>query len=216
MTVSTEIDHIFVMTAPGAPAADRLVAAGITEGASRTHPGQGTTNRRFFFDNAMFEFLWVHDTDEAGSDLVQPTHLLERWRRRDSGGSPFGICFRPGRQAGETPPFATWGYEPPYLPDGLDIRVSDNAANLDEPFLFFLPWGQPPDDSPSHAAGMRALTEATIHTPTKTTLSDGLQAIDQLIRFERADRHHMTLVFDDGIQGETLELHPAEPLTIRY
>jgi hypothetical protein len=214
--MSVEIDHIFVMTAPDAPAADEFVDEGITEDASRVHPGQGTTNRRFFFDNAMFEFLWVHDTDEAGSDLVQPTYLLERWRRRDTGGSPFGLCFRPTPQTRGTPPFTAWDYEPPYLPADLDIKVADNAANLREPFLFFLPWAQPPDDPPSHDAGVRTLTEVIVHTPSGNPSSDALRTIDRLIRFENAESHHMTLVFDEGIQGETLELHPTEPLTIRY
>lgn len=211
-----EIDHLFIMTSPGAPAADQLVERGVTEGASRTHPGQGTTNRRFFFDNAMLEFLWVHDTDEAGSDPVQPTYLLQRWRRRDSGGSPFGLCFRPAPQTDETPPFPTWDYRPPYLPAELDIKVADNAAALEEPFLFFLPWGRPPDDPPNHDAGLQTLTEVTVHTPARNTPSAAFRAIDRLIRFKNAERHHMTLVFDGGKQGATLEFHPTEPLTIRY
>ncbi|RLM49903.1 VOC family protein [Halorubrum sp. Atlit-28R] len=216
MTTSVEIDHIFLMTTPGAPAADEFVDEGITEGASRVHPGQGTANRRFVFDNVMFEFLWVHDTDEAGSDLVRPTHLLERWRQRDTGGSPFGLCFRPAPQTSGTPPFTTWGYEPPYLPADLDIKVADNAPNLGEPFLFFLPWAQPPDGPSSHDAGMRTLTEIIVHTPASNLPSDALRSINRLIRLENAESHHMTLVFDEGIQGETVELHPTEPLTIRY
>lgn len=215
-TVTAEIDHLFVMTSADAPAADRLVDSGITEGAPRSHPGQGTTNRRFFFENVMLEFLWVHDSDEAGNTLVQPTYLLERWHRRDAGGSPFGICLRPASQSNETPPFATWEYDPPYLPAGLDIKVATNAANIEEPFLFFLPWARPRDDSPTHDAGLRTLTEVTIRAPVTVLFHDTLRTMDRVVRFEESDGHHMTLVFDDERQGEMLELSPISPLTIRY
>jgi transcriptional regulator with XRE-family HTH domain len=45
-----EIDHLFVCTSPGAPEADPLLAMGFIEGAPNRHPGQGTANRRIFFD----------------------------------------------------------------------------------------------------------------------------------------------------------------------
>ncbi len=48
-----ELDHILIFTDIGAPAADRLIELGLTEGAPNMHPGQGTANRRFFFHNAM-------------------------------------------------------------------------------------------------------------------------------------------------------------------
>jgi hypothetical protein len=216
MSASFEIDHLFVMTTPGAAAADRLVEGGLTEGASRSHPGQGTTNRRFFFDNAMLEFLWVHDPAEAGSESVRPTCLLDRWRRRDDGGSPFGICFRPVAGAAAHPPFDAWKYEPPYLPPGREIYVADNAALGGKPFLFYLPWGRPPDDPPRHDAGLRTLTAVTVHAPGAKAPSDALRTVDRVIDLERAERHHLTLVFDDGARGATLDLRPVEPLTIRY
>ena len=54
-------DHAFVFVGAGAPDADfGLVAAGLVEGTPNIHPGQGTQNRRFFFQNGMIEFLWVH------------------------------------------------------------------------------------------------------------------------------------------------------------
>ncbi|MGA9266227.1 MAG: hypothetical protein WBV79_07185, partial [Rhodomicrobium sp.] len=50
-----EIDHIFVLTDMDAPSAGALLRLGLTEGPPNRHPGQGTANRRFFFDNAMLE-----------------------------------------------------------------------------------------------------------------------------------------------------------------
>ena len=49
------------------------------EGASNSHPGQGTTNRRFFFRNAMLALLWIYDAEEAKSEPIRPTRLWERW-----------------------------------------------------------------------------------------------------------------------------------------
>ena len=48
VTMSLELDHVFVNTAPGAPEADQLLSFGLVEGSSNVHPGQGTANRRFF------------------------------------------------------------------------------------------------------------------------------------------------------------------------
>ncbi len=70
-----ELDHLFIFTDIDAPAADRLVSFGLTEGTSNVHPEQGTACRRFFFHNCMLELLWVHDPEEAQSVRTRPTHL---------------------------------------------------------------------------------------------------------------------------------------------
>ena len=62
-----EIDHLFVLTEVGGPSAEALVRFGLTEGPPNRHEGQGTANRRFFFNNAMLELLWVESEDEARS-----------------------------------------------------------------------------------------------------------------------------------------------------
>jgi hypothetical protein len=76
--MTVELDHIFICTEVGAPEADQLVAFGLAEGTSNVHPGQGTTNRRFFFHNAMLELLWVREEQEARSPPITPARLWER------------------------------------------------------------------------------------------------------------------------------------------
>jgi hypothetical protein len=71
--MALELDHLFIWTDIGAYEAERLVSFGLVEGTPNMHPGQGTTNRRFFFHNAMLELLWVHDPAEARSELIRPT-----------------------------------------------------------------------------------------------------------------------------------------------
>lgn len=72
------LHHIFVCTAVGAPEAKDLPDAGLVEGSPNTHPGQGTANRRFFFESGFLELLWVHDEREARSTFTTPTHLWDR------------------------------------------------------------------------------------------------------------------------------------------
>lgn len=80
--MTVELDHLFLLTDIGAPAADLLVAFGCVEGSSNTHPGQGTANRRFFFHNVMVELLWVDNPAEAQSEPIRRTRLWERWSDR--------------------------------------------------------------------------------------------------------------------------------------
>lgn len=125
--------HAFVFSSPGAPEADALVDAGFLEGASNVHAGQGTRNRRFFFENGMLEFLWVSDEEEVQSPAVARTGLRERSRWLQSGACPFGVAFE-----GE-PPFPTWDYRPPYLPEGIAIRVAAFSTDPAMPFVFVMP-----------------------------------------------------------------------------
>ena len=74
--MNLELDHVFILVEPEAEVADLLLAQGIREGRGNKHPGQGTSNRRFYFSNGMLEFLWIHDAEEAlngsGRDLCLP------------------------------------------------------------------------------------------------------------------------------------------------
>jgi hypothetical protein len=50
-----------------------LIELGLEEGPRNVHPGQGTSNRRFFFEQNFLEFLWVHNEAEAQSSVTAPT-----------------------------------------------------------------------------------------------------------------------------------------------
>src|SRR3954468_18678174 len=89
------VDHVFICTAAGAPAARALREFGLVEGSPNRHPGQGTANRRFFFRNAMLELLWVEDAAEAQSEQTRDTRLWQRWSAPGPDVSPFGIILRP-------------------------------------------------------------------------------------------------------------------------
>ena len=97
-----EFDHLFITTSVGAPEADRLLRAGFAEGEPNVHSGQGSSCRRFFFQNAYLEFLWVENESEARAAPVERTQLWERWCWERTGASPFGIGLRPSSMVSAT------------------------------------------------------------------------------------------------------------------
>jgi len=140
------LDHLFVMTDRDAPEADDLVLRGYVEGEPNQHPGQGTMCRRFFFANAMLEFLWVENEREARSAMVHPLRLWERWAGRDSGACPFGIALRP-TAPGLMPPFPTFQYFPSFFPAPAYVDVQAELVQL--PLKLCLPYFErPPRDGP--------------------------------------------------------------------
>ncbi len=52
-----KIDHIFIFSNEHGKEANELVELGFTEGSNRVHKGQGTTNRKFYFENFYLEIL---------------------------------------------------------------------------------------------------------------------------------------------------------------
>ena len=219
-----EFDHFFVLASAEAPEADRLVELGLIEGSRNVHAGQGTSNRRFFFHNAMLELLWVHDAAEAQADPTVPARLWRRWAERASGACPFGLCFRPALPGGGDPPFGFWRYRPAYVPEGMSFAVGSNADVLTEPMLFSFD-NVRPDRWPAgrrqpldHPAGLRELTRIDLVSPYAAASSAELRAVVAagLIGLRRGADYWIELAFDGGSQGERVDLRPALPLVLRW
>ncbi|MBE9013405.1 hypothetical protein IQ250_24740 [Pseudanabaenaceae cyanobacterium LEGE 13415] len=220
-----EFDHLFIWTDIGGHEAERLVLFGLVEGTSNPHPGQGTTNRRFFFHNAMVELLWVHDPEEARSELIRPTRLWERWQNRNNGVCPFGICLRPALGFGDTVAFSSWAYHPPYLPETLSIEVGTNSDVLTEPWLFQTPFGQRLDQFPveksqplDHGIGLREITRLELVSPTANKLSPELQAVvnTKQIKVREGAEYCIELGFDGEVQGQQVDFRPGLPLIVTW
>jgi hypothetical protein len=88
------IDHVFMLVSADGPEIDHLASMGLVETYRCTHPGQGTRNVCYCFDNVFLELLWVDDNDAARSDAIKRTGLYERSLWRTSGTCPFGIAWR--------------------------------------------------------------------------------------------------------------------------
>jgi len=222
MTATWELDHVFVCSDVGAPAAARLMALGLVEGSGNIHPGQGTACRRFFFHNAMLELLWVRDPIEACCRNIDRTGLWRRWSGRRGGACPFGLCTRPASGRAALPPFASWDYRPPYLPEPRVIAMGLNSPQVGEPLLFHLGFGRRPDavarEPLAHSAGLRELTRITIATPQTQEPSPELRTLlaAGLLRLERASAYLMTLSFDGEGAAAGADLRPDLPLMLRW
>jgi hypothetical protein len=197
--VTLRLDHIFVCTDVGAPEARELLDAGFVEGTRNVHPGQGTSNRRFFFEHGFLELLWVHDESEATSALTTPTRLWERWANRGRHSNPFGICF--SSTSTETgAPFPSWAYEPAYLPPGKRIHFAQGGA-LCEPELFVLGWPQPlaaaPTQPTSAGVPLKAMVAVSIGLAEVDRLSPPMRAARDagLIRLHRSSRPELLIEF---------------------
>jgi hypothetical protein len=221
--VDFELDHVLVWVRPGAPEADRLVAFGLTEGGRKVHAGQGTANRCFFFRNAMLELIWVHDATEAQAPPGARLAILERWRHRETGASPFGLCLRRRQVEGATAPFETWPYRPAYLPAGVAIDVAATSPVAREPLVFLAPTRRP-DRTPGftgarvHAAGVQEISAVRIGVPGTGPLSATLQAVEAtgVATFPRGGEPRLELGFDGERRGGSADFRPDLPLVFRW
>ena len=218
-----EFDHLFIWTEAGAPAAQKLIDFGLTEGPSNIHPGQGTANRRFFFHNAMVELLWVHDLEEARSEVTAPTTLGKRFQHRGQTASSFGLCLRPSSASATDVPFQGCHYRPTYLPEHLSVWIGNNATQLAEPFLFYLSFGGRPDAKPvdkrshlNHPAGLKEITAVQLQSPHFTNLSPELQAVAAVdgIAIAPGETELMEITFDHGQAGQSISFAPELPLRL--
>ena len=151
-----EIDHVFMLVSPPIPRVASeltyLEALGLTPTYQRQHPGQGTQNLCFCFDNLFVELLWVCHADEARSKGIARARFYERSKWRVAATNPFGIAWR-GLADALLPPIPAWNYGPPYLPSGVCIEVAVDSDDPRQPMMFKSPGGAPAKDWPSEKKG---------------------------------------------------------------
>jgi len=145
-----DLDHLFLFISPEGPEPEALTALGLRESFRRAHPGQGTANLCYCFDNAYLELLWLSNEAEARSPVVARTGLAERAGWRKNGACPFGLALR-----GEALPCPAWDYRPAYLPEGVSIPVAAFSDDLVQPLVFLSPGRHRPDQWEDGRAGRR-------------------------------------------------------------
>ena len=212
-----ELDHLFVCTAAGAPEADKLVQFGLHEGSSNQHMGQGTANRRFGFANAMIEFLWVSDPQEAQSQSTRRTLLWERWSARKETACPFGICLRPVDSQDTGLPFPGWKYRPTYLPDPLFMLVGE--AGIEETmwvYLSFQKRAQYLQRFAEHPAGIREISGLTLTTrvPLRSSLSEKIVK-SGILTTRTGVTPLLEIEFDSQRQRKRVDFRPHLPLVFQ-
>jgi hypothetical protein len=213
-----DIDHIFIFTNDNGKIADELVRFGLTEGSSRVHVGQGTTNRKFYFDNFFLEILWVHNEEELKSDTTKPTGL---WQRADlnSTNSSFGLCIV---NTDETESLfeKAFKYQPAYFPVGLSIDILRNEQNLNLPWTFRLPFkGQKKNETEptEHKNGLRNLTKVEFGIKSYNENDEFIKQFvrQDKIKFTFSETNDLTLTFDNNKNSKTTKIDELN-LKIKY
>lgn len=203
-----EIDHIFIFTDTKGKVADQLVSFGLTEGSSRIHKGQGTTNRKFYFENFFLGILWVHDENETKSDLVKPTGLWQRANYQTNNFSPFGLCLV---NTDETDNLfeKSLKYQPDYFPAGLSIDILTNENQPELPWTFRLPFKEHKKNEvepTAHANGIKRLTKAQFtYKSSHTNYVDKFKN-DSKIKFVVGSDLKLLLTFDNNAQRRQTEI----------
>lgn len=212
------IDHIFIFSNDKGLVVDDLIVFGLREGSSRVHPNQGTTNRKFYFDNFFLEILWVSDFDEINSDLIRNTGLTTRAYGYHDKYSPFGLCLEKCKETDEL--FKnSLTYQPTYFPDGKMIEFIDIDTVPSLPWIFRLPFTSKKDNNTEpkdHGNGICFLSKADFEC--KDIFSDThLEKINSFdkIRFIKSKRNWLTLSFDNKVQKKTKTFEKL-CLTIEY
>lgn len=205
------VDHLFLFIEPEGPEIDILRRLGLTETYRRAHPGQGTANACFAFDNLYLELLWVTSEAEARSAAIARTRLWERSLWFGTGTCPLGIAVRGDLADAGVP---TWGYRPPYLaqvlPAGMDIPVATDSDDPVLPMVFVSPGTAPPVEWPEARrgalqapAGWGAVLKVELGLSAAGALAPLLQrlasSIPELQIVPRADgQHHLRLALADA------------------
>ena len=209
-----ELDHFFILTKHVADQAGILSAIGLVEGTPNDHPGQGTSNRRFFFHNAALELLYVRDAEEADAGPGRRLQLTDRVV--DPRSSPFGLITR--GDSSEATPFAGWFYQPDYFQRGYSFLIGENSDKLEEPLCVHMPFNLPnPTIQPQSDEPFTSLTELRIHVPVSTP-SNVLKRVSAVTPISLVTNapHLLEIVFNNEIDGQLRDLRPDLPLLIRW
>ncbi len=212
-----EIDHLVIFCSPGAQEVELLNAFGLHDGVARSHSGQGTASRCFFFGNCYLELLFVEDEAQLRSHATRVTRLAERLLQTDSNTSPFGVCFKQ-----PYPDLKTLDYRPEFLPDGYRLSLaSDNPTS--EPLWFFI---EIPDGEAQPFQRQNINWQSELHqlTAVQLTIAQGhsLSATAQAVMAHSGIELFadvtplMELTFDHGALGESHDFRPALPLLLRW
>jgi len=214
-----EVDHLFIFSDNKGREAEDLINFGLVEGSSRRHPGQGTTNRKFYFDNFFLEVLWVVDQEEINQSPTKETGLWERANFKTNGYARFGLCLVNTASTDQLFENSQL-YQPNYFPPGMSIDIIPNHKHNQLPWTFRLPYrgGQKPKDEPrTHKNGIRKLTKIEFGildlAPNKGFLDFFNQ--EKLITFKKEKELKTRLEFDNGQQGKSLEIKALD-LLIKY
>ena len=214
--MSLKLDHIFIITEPGAAVGNQLVQLGLIEGPANTHPGQGTANRRFYFNGFVLELLFVADATEARTGAGRELGIWQRSQAVTA--SPFGLVVRvedPRRE----PTFDHWRYYPDYFNGAMCFFVGVNSSLSAEPLCICMPPALPekPVANTAEYNNDWNLTGVELSS-TAAALSPVLQHFGDIpdVSLQSGVHHHLELAFNHTASSQIADLRPDLPLTLRW
>lgn len=212
------IDHIFIFTDNDGKVAGELVEFGLTEGSHRIHTGQGTTNRKFYFDNFYLEILWVYNETEIKSEKTKPSGLYQRADFKSNNFSPFGLCIVNTDDTEQLFENA-FKYQPEYFPQGQTIDILKNEHQPHLPWTFRLPFKaqmKHENEPTNHKNGIAILTKTIFEykESSDNDFIDNFKSINN-IGFTKSSRNWLNLTFDNGKQRKKRDFDKLK-LTIEY
>jgi hypothetical protein len=228
--IEMELDHVFIFTQLSKQVVNVLHQFGLTEGTPNVHPGQGTSCRRFFFENAYLEIVWVSSEEKIKSPSIIKTSLWERSQYPETNYCPFGLCFRKAYAVNQNADLIFkdgWKYTPPYLQNGTFINIASNSGYPSEPMLFEIPFfNSAPKNHPAgsqqplnHILGFKEITKVILSLPTSVeNLSTAMEQVinNSIVIMETGDAFSIALEFNNCKQGKIQSFTPLVPLTIRW
>ncbi len=214
-----EIDHMFIFSNNDGKEADKLVEFGLREGSSRIHPGQGTINRKFYFENFFLEILWVIDESEIKSKLTSETKLWERSKFKELKSSRFGLCLV-NSEATDSLFMQSQSYQPDYFPEGMSIDIITNQNLPKLPWTFRLPYRGTKKNSNEplqYNVGINFLTKIGFEIPKNKVFTSYLNHFKNSDQIEFLDGKQTRVImeFDHCRQAKTSEF-PELDLTLKY
>ena len=204
------LDHVFVLTEPGAPIADELISKNFIEGSSNAHPGQGTANRRFFFHGFTLEFIFLTDEQESIEGPGKGLRFVDRWRDHDA--SPFGLVVRSDSAVS----FPHWLYWPDYFKGEMSFAVGENSSKLQEPLCICmplnLPKGQPPESTCNKDLTLTNV-DVSVAVDAFSETAKYFDSMDE-VSLISDDMHQLELTFNEGAAGQSLDLLTPAPVRL--
>ena len=217
VSMQWELDHVFFAATDADAAEEVLAEFGIAFTDHRVHHGQGTANACALFENAYFELLWPQDPAELLSDRVRPLGLDERMRWRETGASPFGLCFRGDARS---LPFETWTYDAAYLAKGAGIPIVTRPGLHPDPLVFLSSQARrSTEGTPEHRGIRRTLTRVIVQRAAcDTPVSAGVRwfAENGFFALKDGPTHRLDLEWDHGREGTSQDFSPDFPIRIRW
>lgn len=213
------IDHIVIFVSGDGSELEEIEKFGLKPGRVASHPGQGTSNTCYAFDNLFIELVWKINDAEIQSEKTRPLALLERTRWREEAACPFGFGLQLTGPDDGLYPFPTWRYAPDYLPAQLEpIQMDTRSNDARLPLVFFVPeYPADPNHRLQKHLGMHRVTACRLSLPAyiqATGLHDN-QFTRVNIQTHYGDNYHLEIELDDGLRQRRHDFkHPNLPLSL--